>query len=634
VNGRWGQIVCCDFEFEVAPGGLPNPLCMVAHVLDDNLQHLRTLRLWRGEFGPWPPFDVGPDTLFVAYSAWAEMTCFQVLKWRFPAKIYDLHTAYLSASNILRPYQPDEIRLKEAKNFTAACRAYGLPGWEGLDKKGMQEAIGNGTWRGKYTPEEILCYCEEDVRMSVLLLRAQLRGYSKDWLPPVDVSSILEWSNYSAKTIARIQARGIYIDMWLWNLVQEYREEVIRYLLQKFDPTFGSNHPIYDEDGGFSHKCFEAWLSSVKITSWPRSPRSELLKTDADAFRAMYGAHPGIEALHALKDSIGFIAKARLPIGPDGRNRPSLFPFGTATGRNAHAKSPYNASSGLRSFLIAPPGSEVFYLDWSSQEVGIAAAWSDDKNLKADYQKDVYWGLARMCGATDEEDHKLWKDTNKDHGQRDRMKPLELGLRYGMSIDTLALSLGVHLVEAEHIVNLHRNRYPRFYEWREAVANKAKRDRWIESPDGWRLQLTYSPNTRTLYNFPMQSTGATMLRLAADRLCDAGIVPTMLIHDGILFEETDSRALEHAKGIMLQAGREVCGGFEIKVGVDQHLKNGARYYDKRPVAGELWNAIVDALTEIGAFSPTTADGLLNKNEKVMERRAKRLVLMEKIRVRR
>ena len=33
---------------------------------------------------------------------------------------------------------------------------------------------------------------------------------------------------------------------------------------------------------------------------------------------------PGIEGLHALRDSLGFIVKARLPIGQDGRNRPSL----------------------------------------------------------------------------------------------------------------------------------------------------------------------------------------------------------------------------------------------------------------------------------------------------------------------
>ena len=59
-------------------------LCMVAHVLDANLQHVRTIRMWRGEFGITPPFDIGHDALFVAYSAWAEMTCFMMLGWQFP----------------------------------------------------------------------------------------------------------------------------------------------------------------------------------------------------------------------------------------------------------------------------------------------------------------------------------------------------------------------------------------------------------------------------------------------------------------------------------------------------------------------------------------------------------------------
>ena len=35
----------------------------------------------------------------------------------------------------------------------------------------------------------------------------------------------------------------------------------------------------------------------------------------------------------------------KLPIGRDGRNRPSLFPFCTATGRNAHGKSLYNQAA-------------------------------------------------------------------------------------------------------------------------------------------------------------------------------------------------------------------------------------------------------------------------------------------------
>ena len=95
------QVVVVDFEYEIEDGGLPNVLCMVAYILNANLQHVRTIKLWRGEFGPTPPFDIGPDTLFVAYSAWAEMTCFLQLGWQFPVHILDLHTAYLCVSNIL-----------------------------------------------------------------------------------------------------------------------------------------------------------------------------------------------------------------------------------------------------------------------------------------------------------------------------------------------------------------------------------------------------------------------------------------------------------------------------------------------------------------------------------------------------
>ena len=83
---------------------------MVAHVLDEHLEHVRTIKLWRGEFGSSPPFDIGPDALFVAYSAWAEMQCFKVLGWAFPIHVFDQHTAYLAASNLLLPYDPDENR--------------------------------------------------------------------------------------------------------------------------------------------------------------------------------------------------------------------------------------------------------------------------------------------------------------------------------------------------------------------------------------------------------------------------------------------------------------------------------------------------------------------------------------------
>ena len=402
----FGQIVVCDSEYEVAPGGLPNVLCMVTHVLDENLQHVRTIRQWRGEFGKEPPFDTGPDTLFVAYSAWAEMTCFKVLGWKFPVHIFDQHTTYLAASNLLLPYNPDEERIKQKKGLSAACRAYGIEGWERIEKKVISEDIGEGRWE-KYGKEGVLTYCEEDVKNSVKLLRAQLRdrcdyrGYIS--LPAADVERVLHWSNYSAKSIALIQARGMPIDMPLWNLVQENKVTVIRELLRQFDPSFGEVDSIYDLDGHWSKERFKGWLIRRGILTWPHL-ESGALDESGDAFRLMYH-EPGIEKLHTLRDSVGFINKATLPIGPDGRNRPSLFPFSTATGRNAHAKSPYNAHAGVRGFILFPPGSNGAYIDWRTQEVGVAAYISDDKELQAAYLGgDVYHALALMCGLTTNSD--------------------------------------------------------------------------------------------------------------------------------------------------------------------------------------------------------------------------------------
>ena len=94
--------------------------------------------------------------------------------------------------------------------------------------------------------------------------------------------------------------------------------------------------------------------------------------------------------------------------------------------------------------------------------------------------------------------------------------------------------------------------------------------------DGWPLHLSTSPNQRTLYNFPMQSGGASMLRLAAIRLCEAGIVPNMLVHDGILLEVQTSEQVEQAIEIMRAAGTEVCRGLEIGVETNQRLGNKVR----------------------------------------------------------
>jgi DNA polymerase family A len=518
-----------------------------------------------------------------------------VLGWQFPTHIFDLHTAYLAASNVLLPHNPEETRKKPRKRLLDACRAYGIEGWERIDKEEIAKDIGEGRWR-KYGQAYVFDYCEEDVCMSVKLLRAQLRRHcdqhGRTLLPAADVPRVLHWSNYSAKAVAPIQARGMPVDVARWNLVQENKTAVIAGLLRQFDPSYGSDDPIYTPEGEWSYARFERWLAHTGVVAWPRLDSGQL-DVDGDAFRLMYHV-PGIESLHALRDTLGVIVRAKLPIGRDGRNRPSLFPFGTATGRNAHAKSLFNAHASVRSFMVFPPGTIGVYLDWRTQEVGVAAALSEDEALIEDYRSgDVYHRLALTCGLTSDTDQQRWKVDHPD--LRQRMKALQLGINYGMGVPSLAAGLDRHPVIASDFIERHKRRHPRFWRWRDDQVGIAMLERRIESVLGWPLRLTSSPNKRTLYNFPMQSAGAEMLRLAAWRLCEAGIVPCMLIHDGILLEAQNEEQIEHAIEIMRWAGREVCNGLEIGVDIDQRLERGAHYQDKRPMAKRMWDTIMRAL---------------------------------------
>jgi hypothetical protein len=88
-------VVAADFEFEFGghaipedagrSGERPRPVCIVA-------KELRTGQEWRmgrDEFGPEPPFPFGPDALFIAYYASAELGCFRALGWPKPVNILD-----------------------------------------------------------------------------------------------------------------------------------------------------------------------------------------------------------------------------------------------------------------------------------------------------------------------------------------------------------------------------------------------------------------------------------------------------------------------------------------------------------------------------------------------------------------
>ena len=73
-----------------------------------------------------------------------------------------------------------------------------------------------------------------------------------------------------------------------------------------------------------------------------------------------------------------------MSVGEDGRNRASLRPFSSITGRNQprSSESVIGLPSWLRGLVRPEPGKAVLYIDFAQQELAIAAALSGDEAMK------------------------------------------------------------------------------------------------------------------------------------------------------------------------------------------------------------------------------------------------------------
>ena len=198
--------------------------------------------------------------------------------------------------------------------------------------------------------------------------------------------------------------------------------------------------------------------------------------------------------------------------GRDGRNRCLLSAFSSRTGRNqpSNAKFLFGPATWVRSLIRPERGRALAYVDFSSQEMGIAAALSGDARLLDAYRSgDVYLAFAKQAGLAPAD------ATKASHGEvRDRCKAVVLGTLYGMGPETLARRIGRPLIEARDLLRLHQTTYRRFWEWSDSVVSSAVLTGGISTVFGWRLNVGADFNPRSLMNFPMQANGAEMLRLA------------------------------------------------------------------------------------------------------------------------
>ena len=556
------EIVVLDCEFEVGHGERPVPICLVAR----ELRASRTHRVFQSEFGAAPPYATGPDVLFVAYYASAELGCYKVLGWPMPERILDLCIEFRNLTN--------GLPTPAGGSLLGALTYFGIDGIGASDKKEMQTALGTGTWRGVYTPEEILDYCESDVRALERLLPAML--------PNIDLPRALLRGRYMGAA-AVMEYHGVPLDVATLRQIREHWTDIQDELIAEVDADYG----VYD-GRTFKQDRFAAWLAHNNIP-WPYLETGRL-DLDERTFRQQAKAYPAVSPLRELRSSLSDLRLNDLAVGRDGRNRTILSAFRSRSGRNqpSNAKFIFGPSVWLRGLIKPPQGYAVVYIDWSQQEFGIAGALSGDTAMMEAYSSgDPYLTFAKQARAVPAD------ATKKSHpNERELFKQCVLATQYGMQAESLAARIGQPPIVARDLLRMHRETYSTFWDWSDASLDHAMLHGSLHTVFGWRVHVGEQPNPRSLRNFPMQANGAEMLRLACCLAVERGVEICAPVHDAVLICATEQDLdadVETMRTAMAEASRTALGGFEL--GSDVSITRWpVRYADARGAV--MWSRVM------------------------------------------
>jgi DNA polymerase-1 len=575
-----------DFEFIALPGERPDVVCLAAHELRSG----RTISLWRDELGDQPPYRIDAKVLFVGFSTQAEVACHLALDWPAPRNIIDLSAVFRNLTN--------GKATPEGKGLIGMSRYYGFDAISHKRKDTMRDRIMRG-W--PFTPEEqsaIQQYCIGDV--------LPLRPLLERVLPDINLGVALYWGEFTAVSAA-MQHRGVPLDpdyypllatKRVWNLV---RDEMV----EQIDANYGVYVRNAVGDWTFSLERWIAYLKREGIYElWPRL-ESGKLNTRRKTFENMSRGFPQLEALRQLKHSRDKMRKVKLAVGTDGRNRVVLWPFKSKTARTQPKASEWIFSPAvwMRSLIKPEPGMAVAYIDYSSMEFLLAAALSDGHSGPDNPMLDMYQSgdpnlaFAKSVGAVPQT---ATKDSHSD--TRDKYKVMLLSTQYGLSALTLAARLKIPEHEAHGMLAEHHHQFAQYWAWSDDYIQHAMQTGVIGTAMGWDYYVGAFgiTNERSLRNWPVQSAGADILRIACILAERHGVRLLGPIHDAVLIEAPIDRIeadVALMREIMRIASRivlntEATGTIELRTD-ETIVCHPSRYSDKR--GKEIWEHVAQLL---------------------------------------
>lgn len=562
---RFHNITHIDFEYRITSGNKPEVRCAV--LVDHKSKAVK--RYWVDELPKASPYS--DNDLMVAYYAPAELSCFEQLGWEQPKNVVDLFAEHRVLSNGLTP----KSSLLEALSF------WNLKGIGAEEKASMRDlALRPGC---NYTVEEkemLLDYCQSDVDAMLPLIEKMA--------PHINLDQALYRGEYM-KSVSKMESNGLPIDTNLFEEISKNETALQKKLVSKVNKDFN----VFDGTS-FRTKLFENYLVEHRIP-WPQLASGRLCLKE-ETFSQQSKIHPQLYPLHQMRQLKRKATVSKIAVGTDGRNRTMLSPFRSKTGRNQPSgnKFIFNCSSWTRGLVKPTRGSAIAYIDYSQQEIGIAAALSKDKNMIQAYESgDPYLAFGKQAGLIPES---ATKQTHKK--EREQFKACVLAMQYGMGEDTFSNHIQQPKRKARQLIEIHKKTFSTFWDWSDSVVDFARQHGFLETSLGWHIHIDGKSSENSIRNFMMQAHGAEILRLACIFIVDSGVKLCAPIHDAVLIESTlekIDRDILTTQKAMREAGEVILDGITLSTDSEK-IEYPDRYMDSR--GKPMWDQVMEAIAEL------------------------------------
>lgn len=407
-----------------------------------------------------------------------------------------------------------------------------------------------------------------------------------------------------AKAVAIMERIGISIDMVLFVAFGSRLEDLRRRLASRSNVRF----PRTFDGTAFVEEGF-AWNVARRSWWWPVHASGRLV-LDSETFDEMADYYPEVRFLRDVRWMMNQTSHLKLAeaIGRDGRSRAALKPWQAKTSRGAPSTSRFilGAPAFARSFIQAPPGRVVLYADYGQQEYAIMAVLSGDARMLDAYKTgDPYFEFARAARAVppDAVRKRVGADgvVIEDYEEvREVYKTATLAIAYGQGSVSLARRLHVQPSFAERLLEQNRTAYPTLWAWSDRVSVTMQMNGRMHTEHGWQMWLSeLTNNALSIKNWPVQSLGADILRIACILAVRRGLLICAPLHDALLAEcRAEDVAVTKAAlvEVMQEAGAILLGGappgFKLRVDVAEYV-HPKHFSDKR--GAETWAEISDLL---------------------------------------